>query len=201
MYIQYLYHIHPPKCFLHILHFPLLTTFQTESVLPSFFFQMLVLFSYFLNLIIFTFNHFYTYSHICTLFGPRSPLYFPGISPDPQPTSRQNLFYPSPPCSPILLRRNTGDIKKDIVFSPVWDKDSYTERFLALLPCIHVLQPTLVHLYQISSLIPSPLHLVASANLRLLYLLLCEDINHIHVLNFLPFPCSPMHVIPLVCDT
>jgi hypothetical protein len=28
----------------------------------------------------------------------------------------------------------------------VWDKDSYTERFLALLPCTSVLQPELVQL-------------------------------------------------------
>jgi hypothetical protein len=51
----------------------------------------------------------------------------------------------------------------------VWDKGSYTERFLVLLPCICVLQSTLVHLYHTSLLLPSPLPIVASANLRLLY--------------------------------
>jgi hypothetical protein len=35
----------------------------------------------------------------------------------------------------------------------VWDKDSYTERFLALLPCTCVLQPEFVCLYQTSSLL------------------------------------------------
>jgi hypothetical protein len=50
-----------------------------------------------------------------------------------------------------------------------WDKDSYTERFLALLPCTCVLQPKLVHLYQTSSLLPSHLLIVASANLWLLF--------------------------------
>jgi hypothetical protein len=49
------------------------------------------------------------------------------------------------------------------------DKDSYTERFLALLPCTCVLQPELVHLYQISSLLPSDLPIVTSVILRLLY--------------------------------
>jgi hypothetical protein len=74
----------------------------------------------------------------------------------------------------------------------VWDKDSYIERFLALLPCTCVLQPTLVHLYQTSSLLPilsSPHPIVASDSLRLLYsVLYSEHINHIQVLGFLPFP-------------
>jgi hypothetical protein len=74
-------------------------------------------------------------------------------------------------------------------FLLVWDKDSYTERFLALLLCTCVLQPTLVHLYQTSSLLRSPHLIVASGSLRLLCLLLySEDINHIKVLGFLPFP-------------
>jgi hypothetical protein len=70
----------------------------------------------------------------------------------------------------------------------LWVKDSYTERFLALLPCTCELQPTLVHLCQTSSLLPGPLPIVASASLRLLYsLLYSEHINHIQVLGFLPF--------------
>jgi hypothetical protein len=36
---------------------------------------------------------------------------------------------------------------RDITFLLVGDRDSYTERFLALLPCTYVLQSTLVHLY------------------------------------------------------
>jgi hypothetical protein len=60
-----------------------------------------------------------------------------------------------------------------------------------LLPCTSVLQPTLVHLCQTSSLLPGPLPIVASASLRLLYSLLnSEHINHIQVLGFLSFfPC------------
>jgi hypothetical protein len=42
-------------------------------------------------------------------------------------------------------------------------------RFLVLLLCTCVLEPTLVHLYQTSSLLPGPLPIVASVSLRLLY--------------------------------
>jgi hypothetical protein len=90
--------------------------------------------------------------------------------------------------------------KKDKLFLLVWDEDSYTERFLALLPCTYVLQPTSVHLCQTSSLLPGCLPIVASAILRFLYSLLNrEHINHIQVLGFLAFPyfshaCSPLSV-------
>jgi hypothetical protein len=43
-----------------------------------------------------------------------------------------------------------------MVFLLVWNKDSYTGRFLVLFPNIHVLPPQLVHLFQSSSLLPSP---------------------------------------------
>jgi hypothetical protein len=85
----------------------------------------------------------------------------------------------------------------------VWDKDSYTERFLVLLPWTCVFQPTLVHFNPTSLLLFGPLPIVASANLRLLYLLLNrEHINHIQVLGFLSFPyfscvCSPFNVWPI----
>jgi hypothetical protein len=60
-----------------------------------------------------------------------------------------------------------------------------------LIPCTCVLQPTLVHLCQISLLLLGPLPIVASASFRLLYsLLYSEHINHIQVLGFLPFPYS-----------
>jgi hypothetical protein len=112
-----------------------------------------------------------------------------------------NLFWPL-----VLLfcwRKNIGDNKKDIAFLLVWDKDSYTERFLALLPCTCVLQPKLIHLYQISSLLPSPLSIVALVSLRFLHLLLySEYISHIQVLGLLPFPYSsrvhsPISVWPM----
>jgi hypothetical protein len=91
-------------------------------------------------------------------------------------TSRQNLFFP---LLQFCWRENIRDKKKDIAFLLVTDRDSYTKRFLALLPCICVLQPELVHLH------------LASASLRLLYLLAYSGhISHIQVLGFLPFPYS-----------
>jgi hypothetical protein len=122
-------------------------------------------------------------------------------TPIPQsPTSRQNLF------CPVLWfywRENIRDNKKGKSFLLVWDKDSYTERFLALFPSTCILQPPLVHLYQTSSLLLGPLPIVASANLKLLSLLLNrEHINHIQVLGFLSFPyfshvCSPLSGWPM----
>jgi hypothetical protein len=87
------------------------------------------------------------------------------------------------------------DNKKDIAFLLIWDKDSYTDRFLALLSYTCVLQSELVHLYQISSLLPGQLPIVSSTSLRLLYsLVYLGHINHIQVLGFLPFPSSsPLH--------
>jgi hypothetical protein len=119
--------------------------------------------------------------------SPRSALCF---------TSGPNLF------CPLVLRfcwrENIRDNKKDIAFLLVWDKDSYTLRFPALLPCTCVSQPTLVHLYQTSSLFPGLLPIVASDSLRLLYSLpYSEDINHIQVLGFLSFPYSPHVHSPL----
>jgi hypothetical protein len=61
----------------------------------------------------------------------------------------------------------------------------------------------LVHFYPTSLLLPGPLPMVASANLRLLYSLLIRDhINHIQVSGFLSFPyfshaCYPLSVWPL----
>jgi hypothetical protein len=64
-----------------------------------------------------------------------------------------------------------------------------------LLPCLCVLQPKLVQLYQTSSLLSSLLPIVASDSFRLLYLFLySEHINHLQVLGFFfPFP-YPSHV-------
>jgi hypothetical protein len=104
----------------------------------------------------------------------------------PPPPLRQNLFYPL-----VLLFcwKNTFKIKRKTAFSLIWGEDSYTGRFLVLFPCICVLQPIMVHLCETSSLLPSLLPIAASANLRLLYLLLySEHINHIRIFSFLLFP-------------
>jgi hypothetical protein len=116
------------------------------------------------------------------------------------PASKQFLFCP---LLQFCWRENIKDNKNDILFLLVCEKDSCTERFLELLPFTCVLQPTLVHFDQTSSLLPGSLPIVASAILRLLYLLLNrEHINHIQVLDFLFFPyfshaCSPLSVWPM----
>jgi hypothetical protein len=66
-----------------------------------------------------------------------------------------------------LLRGNISNNKKGIAFLLVWDKGSYTERFLALLLCTCVLQPKLIHLYLTSSLFSSHLPIVTFVVLRL----------------------------------
>jgi hypothetical protein len=109
----------------------------------------------------FFFYCFYIYSYVYTLFGPSLP---PASGPL---TSRQNLFCPL--VIQFCFRKNIRDNKKDIAFLLVWDKDSYTDRLLVLLPCTCVLQPKLIYLYQTSSLLPVHLPIMASASLRLLY--------------------------------
>jgi hypothetical protein len=84
----------------------------------------------------------------------------------------------------------------------VWDKDSYTERLLALLPCYFCIEThigsSLPDLFT-SSYSPSPSGL---CSLRLLYSLLYSGhISHIQVLGFLPSPYfsrarSPLSVWP-----
>jgi hypothetical protein len=87
---------------------------------------------------LYIFNCLFIYSYVYTLFGP-------SLSPAPYtPASRQNLFHP---LLQFCWRENMRDSKKDIAFLLAWDKDSYTERFLPLLPCTCVLQPQLFHLY------------------------------------------------------
>jgi fucose 4-O-acetylase-like acetyltransferase len=103
---------------------------------------------------------------------------------------------------PLCRRKNINDNKKNVAFLLVWDKVMYIERFLVFFPCICVLQPTLVHLYQSSSLFPRPLPIAASASLRLPYLLLySKRINHIQVFGFLPFPYPSYAQSPFRCVT
>jgi hypothetical protein len=69
-----------------------------------------------------------------------------------------------PSCSPIFLKENIKDNKKDVTFLWVRGRDSYTGKFLALLAYMCVLQPTLVHLYLTSSLLPGHLPIFYSPN-------------------------------------
>jgi hypothetical protein len=108
----------------------------------------------------------FIYSYVHTLFGPfLSPT--PCLLPLPYTplTCRQNLFCP---LLQFCWRKDIRNNKKDTAFLLAWDKDRYTRRFLALLPCTCVLQPKMVHLYQTSSLLPSHLPIVTSVSLRLL---------------------------------
>jgi hypothetical protein len=133
-----------------------------------------------------------------TLFGPLLPLPLvpPSFSPHIPLTSRQTVFCPL--VLQFCWRENIRDSKKYIAFLLGGDRDSYTERFLALLPCTCILQPTLVHLYQTPSLLPGPLPIVASDSLRLLYLLTySEHISHIQVLGCLPFSLFLSHTFRL----
>jgi hypothetical protein len=118
-----------------------------------------------------------------TLFWPSLHL---SLCPLPPPlTSRQNLFCP---VLQFCWRENIRNNKKDIAFLLAWDKDSYSERFLALLPCTSVLQPKYVHLYQTSSLLPGHLPIVPSVSLRLIYsIFYSRHIKYFQVLGFLPF--------------
>jgi hypothetical protein len=115
----------------------------------------------------------------------------------PSPAAyRQKLFCPL--VLQFCWRENIRDNKKYTAFLLVWDKGNYTERFLTLLPCTCILQFTMIHLCQNSSLLPGPLPIVASASLSLLYLFLySEHINHIQVLGFFPFPYSCHARFPL----
>jgi hypothetical protein len=81
-------------------------------------------------------------------------------------TLRQNLFCPLPQ---FCWREDISNNKKDKAFLLIWDKESYKERFLALLPCPCVLQPKLIHLYLTSSLLPGHRPIVNSVILRLSY--------------------------------
>jgi hypothetical protein len=116
-------------------------------------------------------NYLFIYSYMHTLFRPSSP----------HPTllaSRQNLFCP---VLQFCWREDISNNKKDIAFLLVWDKDNYTERFLALLPLL----PQLIHLYLTSSLPPGHFPIVTSVSIRLLYSLLYSGhIKHFQVQGF-----------------
>jgi hypothetical protein len=92
--------------------------------------------------------HFFIYIRVYTLFSLYS-------ASDPLPI----LLQPAgKTCSALLFTDFVGEKTSKIIktwFLLVWDKDSYLGRFFVLVPSIYVLPPTLVHLYQTSSLLPS----------------------------------------------
>jgi hypothetical protein len=102
-------------------------------------------------------NFLFIYSHVHILFGPFLPLLptASSISPQPRLASRQSLFCP-------FLQFCW---REDISVFASWDKDSYTERFLALLPWTNVLQPKLIHLYLTFSPVLDPLPILTPVTL------------------------------------
>jgi hypothetical protein len=126
----------------------------------------------------------YSFIHMCIHWA---------ISPHPTPASHPPPFQAE--LCPVLQfcwRENIRD-KKDKAFLLVWNKDGYTERYLALLPCTPELQPKLVHLDQTCSLLPGHLPIVASISLGLLYSLpYSGHVKHCQVLGFPAFPIPPI---------
>jgi hypothetical protein len=98
--------------------------------------------------------------------------------------------------------KNIKDNKKNMVFLLVWDKDSYTKRFLALLPCTCVLQPTLVaSLPDLFTTSWSPSH----SGLCQFKITIFSPVQWVHqphssFLVSFPFPIFLMHGLPLMCE-
>jgi hypothetical protein len=84
----------------------------------------------------------YSFIHMCIHFLGHFSLLPP--SPTLFPSATHFQAEPVLPLSLILLKRRHELNKEDKAFFLV--KDSYTERFLALLSCTNVLQPKLIHL-------------------------------------------------------
>jgi hypothetical protein len=110
------------------------------------------------------FIHLFTCIHCLGHFSLLS--LYPSLSLPPPLLPGQDLF-----CALLQFccREDIKNNKNDTMFLPVWNKDSYTERFLAWLPCTSVLQLKLIHLYQKTSLLPSHLPMATSVILRFLY--------------------------------
>jgi hypothetical protein len=142
--------------------------------------------------------HFCIYIHVYTLFAPYSSSY-----PIPchllPPTGANHS--PPPWTEPVphnFEEKNIKDKTRNMTFLLVWDKDSYAGSFLELFPCICVLQPQLIHLFQSSLLLPSLLPMVTLASLKFLYLFLySKHMNHIQIFSFLPLPYLSLAQSPL----
>jgi hypothetical protein len=142
------------------------------------------------------FYYFYIYLHVYTLFGTTSSPHHPPTLYLPTPASRKNLF--GPLVLRLCWRENISADKKDRVFLLVWDKDSYTKRFLALFPYTCVLQTTLVHLFTTPW---SPSH----SGLCQFKIIIFAPLQWAHQPHSsFRFPSylysSPVCVLPLVCD-
>jgi hypothetical protein len=101
-----------------------------------------------------------------TLFGPFLPsVPHPFLLP---PTSLTCSWNCSAIFSNFVEEKIQAIIRKKSVFA-TWDKNSYTQRFLALLPCTSVLQSKLIHFYLTFLLVPDHLPKLTSVIFTLLY--------------------------------
>jgi hypothetical protein len=140
----------------------------------------------------------FIYSYVHTLFGTFLP-------PCPQcPPTPPTPSLPGRGCSALFSNfdeEKTSNNKEDIEVLLVWDKDSYSERFLALLPCTCVLQPKLIHLCLTSSLLPSHLPILTSVSFKITILVhlqwTCQTLSSF---EFPTFPIPPVCVLHLACD-
>jgi hypothetical protein len=118
------------------------------------------------HFILFIFIFFsFLYSYVHTLIGPFLPSATHLLASTLKPSCFQAEAVLS--SSPILLKRRHKQEERQTSFAS-WDKDSYTERFLALLPYTNVLQRKLIHLYLTFSLVPDHLPILTSVTLRFL---------------------------------
>jgi hypothetical protein len=118
--------------------------------------------------------------------------------PLPSPSSPHCQAEPVLPSYSILLKRRHNQQERHSVFAS-WDKGSYIERFLALLPCTSVLQPELI-LHDLFTTSQSPSHSDLCRFKVTISLLYSGDIKHFQVLGFLPFPIPPVCALLLACD-
>jgi hypothetical protein len=130
------------------------------------------------------FIHLFLCAYIIWAISPLCPHPLP--LPSTPLASRQNLFLP---LLQFHWREDISNNKKDIAFLLVWDKGSYTERFLAFMhKCVTTrIGSSLPDLFTISR---SPSHSGLCLFKITLFTLYSGYIKHFKVLGFLPFPYS-----------
>jgi hypothetical protein len=106
--------------------------------------------------------HFSIYIHVYILIALYSS-YYPFPHQLPPPTWATPPHRTSSALLQLCRRKNIKDKKRNTMFVLVFDKESYTGSFFVSFPCIHVRQLQLIHLFQSSLLLPSPLPMVAPA--------------------------------------
>jgi hypothetical protein len=117
----------------------------------------------------------------------------PPLVPTLPPAGSKHLFHP--PVLQFCIKKKKREREREKkkkeeeeeTFLVVYN--SYSRSFLVALLCLYVLWPNLVHLLYFSSFYLSPLLMVVSTSLKILYSFLYREyINHIHLLYFLLLP-------------